>query len=150
MLKNVIYLVLLISIIISCCSEHDEDSGIIKGDYRISDDFTNIECLKTPDTACIRNELKYRDLFVIDTSAHVCKNMVLPTIDFNKYSLLVNRKNTRGNLYFHRNVIVDSINKIITYQISTTSCFCADVCESNNLNIVLVPSISSDYKIIYK
>ena len=157
MLKNVIYLILLISIIISCCNEHDEDSGIIKSDYAIGGTYNfdgnsyNVDndCLLTPDTACIRNDSIYKSLFKIDSSSY-CKAAILPTIDFNKYSILVNRKSTSGRVYFHRNVIVDSINKTIIYQISTTYCHCIDICFSKASNIVLVPAISMDYKIIYK
>jgi hypothetical protein len=142
---------------ISCCNEHNEDSGIIKSDYTIGGtDNSNglnynvdIRCLLTPDTACIRNDSVYKALFKIDSTSE-CKNAILPTIDFNKYSLLVNRKSVSGNVYFHRNVFIDSINKTITYQISLEYCHCADMCHSEESNIVLVPAISKDYKIIYK
>jgi hypothetical protein len=141
----------------SCCNEHNEDSGIIKSEYILGGSNTlggsnynvDIDCLITPDTACIRNDSEYKELFRIDSVSY-CKNATLPSIDFNKYSLLVNRKSILGRVYFHRNVVVDSLNKIITYQISIQYCRCIDVCHSQESNIVLVPAISKDFRIVYK
>lgn len=134
----------------SCCNENDENSGIILSDYKIGTDYFYPYYLITPDTACIRDDLTYRTKFVIDTTCNNCKNVTLPEIDFSKVSLLVNRKTIHGRTYFHRDVTVDSISKIITFQITTTGCYCPDKCESLDLNIVIVPKISDDYKIIYK
>jgi hypothetical protein len=134
----------------SCCHEQDDNSGAILTDYKIGADYFYPHCLTTPDTACIRDDSSYRESFIIDTTCYNAKNLTLPTIDFSKYSLLVNRKFWSGRVYFQRNVTVDSINKIVTYQITTTSCFCPDKCESFALNIVIVPRISNDYKVIYK
>jgi hypothetical protein len=135
----------------SCCNEHDDNNGIIVSDYKIEGDYEDTYyCLKTPDTACVRDNLTYKTLFVVDTISNNCKRLILPSIDFSQYSLLVNRKWTNGNIYYHRNVTVDSLNKTVTFQISTSSCFCPDKCSRFDLNIVIVPKISSDYKIIYE
>jgi hypothetical protein len=149
-LIQIIFCTLFIILNNSCCHENDENSGIIISDYKIEADYFYPYYLTTPDTACIRDDLTYRTKFVIDTACHNCKNLTLPEVDFSKVSLLVNRKSIGGRTFFHRNVSVDSVRKTLTFQITTTSCFCPDKCESFDLNIVIVPKISNDYKIIYK
>jgi hypothetical protein len=134
----------------SCCNEKDTNSGIILSDYKIDTDYFYPYYLITPDTACIRDDLAYRTKFIIDTACNKCKDLTLPEVDFSKVSLLVNRKSIGGRTFFHRDVTVDSANKTITFRITTTGCFCPDKCESFDLNIVIVPKISNDYKIIYK
>jgi len=135
----------------SCCNEKNENSGIIISDYKIEEaDYFYPSYLITPDTACIRDDISYRTKIVIDTSYNSYKNLTLPVIDFSKVSLLVNRKFPNGRIFFQRSVYVDSVSKTVTFQITTTSCYCPDKCESLDLNIVIVPKISSDYKIIYK
>ena len=141
--------ILLIPAFYSCCHEHGDDEGIILSLYKISDGPSHANCLKTPDTACIRTDSELTALFVLNTTSDGCSGLSLPTIDFNKYSLLVNRKKTGGRIFFHRNVKVDSANKTVTYQITTTKCFCPDKCANDALNIVVVPKIGNDYKIIY-
>jgi hypothetical protein len=148
MLDRIIFLTLISISLISCCHESDDNSGIIRRNYTIGG-INDINCLLTPDTACIRTDSEYRALFTIDSSSY-CGTAILPEIDFSKYSLLVNRKNTLGRVYFHRLVTVDSTNRTITYEITETYCKCIDVCSSNESNIVLVPAISNDYRIIYK
>jgi hypothetical protein len=123
---------------------------MIISDYKIDTDIFYPRFLKTPDTACIRDDNTYRNSFIIDTSNNRYKNLSLPTIDFSKVSLLVNRKFYGGRTFFHRNVSVDSVLKTVTFQITTSSCFCPDKCESFDLNIVIVPKISNNYKVIYK
>lgn len=149
-LIQISFFVLLIFLNGSCCHEIDENSGIILSDYKIDCDFFYPYFLSTPDTACIRDDMTYRNTFVIDTSFNGCKNLSLPSIDFSKVSLLVNRKQFGGRTYFHRNVTVDSTSKRVIFQITTSTCFCPDKCENLDLNIVIVPKISIDYKIIYK
>ena len=58
----------LVLLFYSCCNEHDENNGIIVTDYKIEGDYADqYYCLKTPDTACVRDTLTYHTLFVVDT-----------------------------------------------------------------------------------
>ena len=136
--------------LISCCNEHDDNNGIIISDLNVGDNWQGYDCLNLPDTVCIRDDSSYRKIFKIDTTKSTCKGLVLPTIDFNKNSILIYQKNEDGRIFFHRNVQVDSVNKLITYSISTTRCFCPDKCENADQNIVVVPKIGIDYKVKFK
>lgn len=147
---NIVVLCLLI--LQSCvCNKHNTNSGIIESDFNFTNGYANpVECLTMADTLCIRDDSTYKNLFKIDYYNPNCKFLHLPTIDFDKNSILVFNANLRGNLYYHRDVNVDSIHKIVTYQIKVSNCFCYDVCESPDLNIVIVPRIDKTYKVIYK
>ena len=136
----------------SCaCNKHNSNSGIIESDFNFTNGYANpIECLKIADTLCIRDDSTYKNIFKIDYYNSNCKDLYLPKIDFDKNSILVYNTQERGNLYFNRNVLVDSIHKIVTYNIKTSSCYCYDVCESPELNIVIVPRIDKSYKVIFK
>jgi hypothetical protein len=139
-----------INLLISCCNEHDDSSGIIVSELKIGDYWQSYDCLKLPDTLCIKDDSTYQKIFKIDPTNSTCNGLILPSIDFNKNSILVYQKNEGGRTFYHRNVQVDSTNKIITYSISTTQCFCPDKCESFNQNIVVVPKIDKDYIIKFK
>jgi hypothetical protein len=139
-----------INLLISCCNEHDDSSGIIVSDLQIGDYWQGSDCLNLPDTVCIREDSAYQRIFKIDSTISTCKGIVLPSIDFNKNSILIYQKNGGGRIFFHRNVQVDSAKKVVIYSISTTRCFCADKCENADQNIVVVPKIGRDYKIEYK
>ena len=139
-----------ICILISCCNEHDDNSGIIIINFNIGDDSQKYDCLNLPDTICICDDSTYRAVFKITSTNSKCNDIVIPNVDFTIHSVLIYQKSLGGRIYYHRNVQVDSLNKIVIYSISTTKCFCADVCENNDQNIVLVPKIGKDYKIKYK
>jgi hypothetical protein len=150
MISRFLSLLILIFIVLSCCHEQNDSSGVIVSDYKIGDYYEGIECLETPDTACIRDESTYKAMFILDTTSNNCKGLTLLNVDFTKYSILINHKQNGGRIFFHRNVTVDSVNKLVTFQITTTSCFCPDKCVNTDLNIVLVPKIDKTFKIIYK
>jgi hypothetical protein len=144
-----ILLLIYVSVLISCCNEHDDNTGIIISDLRFGDYPLGDNSLKLPDTICIRDDSTYQRIFKID-STKSNGELGLPSIDFSKNSILIYQKNESGRIYFHRSVQADSVNKVITYSISTTRCFCPDKCDNSDQNIVVVPKIGKDYKIIYK
>jgi hypothetical protein len=143
-------LLISVSILISCCNEHNDSEGIIVSDLKVGDYSQSYDCLNLPDTICIRDDSTYQEIFKIDSKKSSCKGLILPSIDFNKNSILIYQYHEGGRIFFHRNVQVDSINKVITYYISTTRCFCPDKCENTDQNIVIVPKIGKDYKVKYK
>ena len=71
-------------------------------------------------------------------------------VDFSKYSILINHKSSGGRHFYHRSVTLDARNKTYTYLITTGTCteFTHNTTESYNM--VKVPAIGKDYKVVYK
>lgn len=151
MIKNIISALIIITIITSCCNESDENSGIIWSDLYIEQfGITNYYCLDLPDTACVRSKDQYNELFKIVGQSKVCNEIVIPEVDFSKFSILINHRTNKGKKFYHKNVTVDSNNKVVTYLISIESCPIVVDSETESYNIVLVPKIGEDYKVEYK
>ncbi len=146
-----IYLTIFTFLAVSCCNEHDENSGLITGDF-IVEGFSNADfyCLSLPDTACIRDSAAYAKIFKVTASYNDCANIRLPEVDFSKYSILINHKSSGGRHFYHRSVTLDARNKTYTYLITTGTCteFTHNTTESYNM--VKVPAIGKDYKVVYK
>lgn len=142
---------MLIILISSCCDEKDSSSGSISSDVEIKNyqHWENYNCYKFNDCLSVLDDSTFKSIFRKDSSNNDCKDLELPTIDFSKFSLLVYKKFDNSRLYYHRSVYIDHQNKVVTYSISTTNCFCADVCESSSLNMVLIPKIDSTYKVVF-
>ena len=135
----------------SCCNESDENSGIIHSDLSIDGFYiVTYDCLNLPDTACIRDENQYNEIFRIIGTDSDCGKIIMPEIDFAKYSILINHKSGGGKHFYHRTVNVDSTAKIVTYLITSESCPVFTDYETDSYNLVLVPKIGTDYKIDYK
>jgi hypothetical protein len=147
--KIFLSLVLLLVLAISCCNKDDENDGAIVSDLNIPglNNTDQRECFSFLDTLCILNDSAYQAAFTTTNSK--CKSVSRPFVDFNKYSILIYRQFIGGNVRFYRNVTIDTINKIVTYRISTDNCFCPDKCETESFNIVLIPKISEEYKVNY-
>jgi hypothetical protein len=135
-----------------CCNENEDSSGSISADLDISNytDWDDYGCFHFPDTMCIRDDSTYQQQFKIISSDDDCKQLSLPVIDFSKYSLLVYRKSEGGRIFYHRNVSIDTVNKIVRYSISNSKCFCPDKCQSGSLNMVLIPKVGNEYAVEYK
>jgi hypothetical protein len=145
-------LIWLFFLFFGCCNKEDTNSGAIVSNLDIGnlDDFTQMDCYSYLDTLCILNDSTYQAAFTLNSPSSKCKAVLKPNVDFEKYSILIYRKLEGGNLVFHRHVAIDTINKLVTYRISTDNCFCADKCETESFNIVLIPKIGKDYKVEYK
>ena len=130
-------------IIAACCNESDSNSGLIISKLDI--DYINYTLLDIPDTSCIRSDSSYK-ILVVDIS----EQSNLPYINFDKYSILTNLKLENGRIFCDRIVTVDSLNKTVTYTVKTKSCKCMDKCDNSDYNMVLVPKIGNDYKVIFK
>jgi hypothetical protein len=136
----------------ACCNKEDENSGAIISDLIISDlkDYQQIDCYSFLDTLCIRDDSTYEATFTLDPQKAGCNNISRPFVDFSGNSILIYSRFESANLRFNRNVTIDSVKKTVTYTISTDKCFCADKCFTEDFNMVLVPRIGRDYRIIYK
>ena len=138
------------STLISCCHEHSESNGVIISDFKVGTDKQTYDCLSLPDTACIRDDSTYRAVFKINSSRETCNGLVLPKIDFNKNSILIYKKDIGGRLFFHRDVLINSNTRVVTYIIATSKCFCPDKCETYDQNIVVVPKIGKEYTVRFE
>jgi hypothetical protein len=135
----------------SCCNETDENSGIIHSNLSIEGFYVvTYDCLNLPDTACIRDTNQFNEIFKFTGTNSDCGKIILPEIDFTKFSILINHKSGGGKLFYHRTVNVDSIFKIVTYLITIESCPVFVDYETDSYNLILVPKIGNDYKIDYK
>ena len=135
----------------SCCNESDENSGIIQVNLQIEGfSKTSYHCLDLPDTACIRDDIQFVEMFKITGTDPDCDKIKLPEVNFSSYSILINHKDNGEKLFYHRTVTVDSTNRIVTYLISTVSCPGFVETETESYNLVLVPKIGNDYIIEYK
>ena len=134
----------LLSLIIeSCCDENDSYSGVIISVIDL--DFINYTNLNLPHTGCIQTDSSYKSLV---TEPSLWDEM--PLVDFTKQSVLINYKHVNNRIFCDRNVIIDSIKKNVTYTVFAESCNCMDKCKNYDYNIVIVPKIGSDFKILYK
>jgi hypothetical protein len=136
----------------SCCNEKNDFTGAVIEEYTIEGNYSYLsyQCLGLIDALCIKNDSAYKSVFKINTADTICADFVLPAIDFEKYTILVSPQSDMKRTFYHKNVDIDSANKLITYTITTTRCMCADVCESFSLNMVAIPKISDDYRIEFK
>jgi hypothetical protein len=151
MMKNIFGIVLAVCLYLftSCCNEHDDNSGMIMSDFHVGDFSQGYDCFNLPDTICIRDDSTYQKVFKTETTKSSCAGLSLPLIDFNKNSILIYQKGG-GLEYYHRQVQIDTVGKIVIYSISTTRCFCPDKCSRANQNMVIVPKIGKDYKVQFK
>jgi hypothetical protein len=148
--KIIIHLVLFSLVIFtvsSCCNKDNTNSGKIISDFEIQNYniYTDQSCLNIPDTICIRYDTTFTRIFKTD-----CKGPIIPHVDFTKNSLLIYQKHQEGIVLFHRDVKFDTIAKIVKYTINFSKCFCYDKCETNDYNMIIVPRIPDNYKIVYK
>jgi len=153
MKKSVLFCsVLMIALLNSCCTQDNLNYGLIVSDLEIPNFNQNNDdgCYNIPDTLCIKDDETYRKTFARISFTSDCNTLTLPPVDFSEYSILIYKRLVRANARFHRNVIVDTHNRVIVYTITTSNCFCADVCETFSYNIVLIPKLEQGYKVIYK
>jgi len=125
--------------------------GLIVSDLQISDfdEVHDVSCYNIPDTLCIRDDATYRKTFARISFTSDCSTLTLPPVDFSEYSILIYKRYEHGNVRFHRNVIVNTHNKVVVYTITTRNCYCADACRTVSYNMVLVPKVEQGYKVIY-
>ncbi len=148
---NYTLIIFIILILTSCCNKSDENYGIIQNNLDIDGYYiSTYDCLNLPDTACIRNSDQYNEVFSVTGTDSDCKNIKIPDVDFSEYSILINHKEESGKIFFQRTVSVDSLNKIITYLITTEGCPVITDYRTDSYNIVLVPKIGEDYSVEYK
>lgn len=137
----------------SCCQEQDENSGAIIEVFTFDnlDEYHYKRCLELPDTMCIRTDSVYKKTFSLSYYKPGCGQLSIPEVDFSINSILIFHKFEYGNLYFHRVVTIDTVGKVVTYEIHNTKCIClGTTCIRESYNVVLVPRIPEDYKIEYK
>ncbi len=73
----------------------------------------------------------------------------IPTIEFNKHSLIGFMQRTPGcNVAFHRKLTIDHAAKTYTYSIAKEVCTGCNT-QIANPNYVLVPAIPTDYKVVF-
>jgi hypothetical protein len=151
MKRRILTIVFIGLIISSCCNETDENFGIIQNNLNIEGfGITSYHCLNLPDTCCIRNNNQFAELFKVIGTNPDCDKIILPEVDFTKYSLLINHKENSGKKFYHKTVSVDSANKIVTYLITYESCPIFVDSRTESYNIVIVPRIGDEYRIEYK
>lgn len=141
---------ILIQLISACCRKKDSNSGEIEAEITIENTGPpGLGCLIIADTFCIRTDSVYRNFFKQDTNRKNCPVLDLPFIDFNKHTLLGNFRSGRRDFY-HRKVNINHDDRIVTYEITKTSCSCADVCFRASYNMVLIPKLGKDYRVIFR
>jgi hypothetical protein len=150
--RKISILVSLILLTNSCCNKSNENSGSIIADLNIDNFpyYQQLDCYNIPDTCCIRDDSTYKSIFSIIAPSSNCDQLTLPNIDFEKTSILIYKIFEHSIAYFHKNVEIDTMNKTATYSISISHCICPDQCRTYSYNIVVVPKIPIDYKIIFK
>jgi hypothetical protein len=151
--NNFVFLILGVVLFFSSCrcNERDESAGKILADLKIENYYYEggTDCMHIVDTFCIRTDSAYHAFFQRDTAEYSCQNLIFPYVDFNSASVLGYRI-SGGNVRFHRSVLVDSTNKVVTYFIETVKCPCADKCIRGDMNMVLVPKIADDYTVKFR
>ena len=142
----------LIVILGSCCNESGSSSGQIISDFEVTNyqEYKHYDCYNIIDPICIRNDSTYEKTFTLASQNNDCNELILPSVDFAKNSILIYPIFEGSRAYFTRNVQIDSLNKVVTYTISIDKCFCPGKCETFDYNMVLVPAIGIDYEIEYK
>lgn len=135
----------------ACCNEENENYGIIDSELSIDGFYImTYDCMNLPDTACIRDSSAYLQVFKISPNGDGCGSINLPPVDFSKHSILINHYEDWGKLFFQRTVTVDSINKVVTYKITKSSCKTIVETQTDSYNIVLTNKIGEDYKVVFK
>jgi hypothetical protein len=148
---KILKLIVVVLLLNSCCNESNENSGIIQANLEIEGFYnTSYHCLNLPDTACIRNDSLFVEIFKITGTDADCGEITLPEVDFSNFSILINHKKNSEKLFYHRTVTVDSTNRIVTYLVSTVSCPSYADTETESYNLVLVPKIGNDFIVEYK
>jgi len=144
---NCLLLLLLLS---GCCNKRDTNSGEIERELKIIGQGNSmLSCQPKTDTFCLRSDSAYKAFFKTDSTRTTCPGYDLPVVDFSKNSLLGFFKLGRND-YFQRRVTIDRASKKVIYEITTTSCRCADVCIRASMNAVLIPKIGNDYTVEFR
>jgi hypothetical protein len=146
-------LLILLIFLSSCnCKKKDKVSGEIINDIEIDKLFEapNGRCYNLPKKFCVYNDSAFNEIFKLKNATD-CDAIVLPSIDFSKFSLLVYWREDNGNVTYEKNISIDSTNKTVTYTIQINDhCACPDKCMRNGYNMVLTKKISEDYTVNYQ
>lgn len=136
----------------SCCKQKDTLSGQAIQEIFIEHLYEEpgSSCFNLPSQICIRTDSAYHELFKLKSGAS-CDALVLPFIDFSKYSLLIYWKEDGARVFYNTNVQIDSTQKTVQFSIGVTGqCACPDKCLRQEYHLVLTPKIADDYVVFFQ